>query len=302
MKTFALIGGAGFVAPRHMKAIQNSGSQLVAVVDPNDSIGIIDSYFPDAQFFTEFERFDRYIDKLRGQGNPIDFVSICSPNYLHDAHCRWALRNGADVICEKPLVLNPWNLEALQGVEEQTGKSIYNLLQLRVHPEIVALKARIDNSSPEQFHDIDLRYITPRGAWYNSSWKGDVSKSGGITTNIGFHLFDLLVWLFGEVLESRVEELNHTSGAGKLRFDRAEVQWYLSIKKTDLPEECLSQGLTSHRIMMINDKKIEFSKGFTDLHTKVYQDVLAGRGFRSQEVSRAIQLMHDIRNNYNILR
>ncbi len=217
MKNFALIGAAGFIAPRHLKAIKDTGNNLVAALDKFDSVGVIDSYFPDADFFTEFERFDRHIDKIKREGKKIDFVSICTPNYLHDSHIRFGLRHGADVICEKPLVLNPWNVDALLEIEKETGKNVYNIFQLRLHPSIIELKQRIANGPKDKIYEIDLTYITSRGNWYQTSWKGDVQKSGGIATNIGVHFYDMLGWVFGDLKENIVHLHNKTSAAGYLR-------------------------------------------------------------------------------------
>jgi len=297
-----MIGAAGFVAPRHMKAIKECGHNLLAAMDPSDSVGIIDSYFPAASFFTSFERFDRYVDKLRRDGTPVDYVSICSPNHLHDAHCRWALRAGADVICEKPLVLNPWNLDALQNVEEESGKRIYNLLQLRLHPAIQDLKKRIDQSDESDYFDIDLTYITPRGAWYDASWKGEIAKSGGITTNIGFHLFDMLVWIFGSEMSLQVDRLERHIAAGKLCFKQAKVKWMLSTEAAHLPERIVKRGISTYRALTIEgedieSENIEFSDGFTDLHTKSYKSILDNEGYGTDEVKETIRLVQNIRNS-----
>ena len=277
MKNFALIGAAGYVAPRHMKAIKETGNNLLAAFDPNDSVGIIDSYFPDASFFVEFERFDRHVDKLRRKGHKIDYVSICSPNYLHDAHIRFALRSGADAICEKPLVLNPWNLDALEEIENETGKKVYNILQLRVHPSLIALKEKIDKEweQKKEKYKIDLTYITSRGKWYFISWKGDLQKSGGVATNIGIHFFDMLIWIFGGVKHQEVhysEPLKKM--AGFIELEKAEVRWFLSVDARDLPEEAVKKQKRTYRSITVDGEEIEFSGVFADLHTIVYQDIL----------------------------
>jgi len=299
MKRFALIGAAGYIAPRHMKAIKDTGNTLTAALDKCDSVGIIDSYFPDADFFTEFERFDRHIDKLRRKGEGIDYVSICSPNYLHDAHIRFALRNEADAICEKPLVLNPWNLDALQEVERETGKKVYNILQLRVHPEIVKLKNIVEREYKKKGskYKIDLSYITSRGKWYFVSWKGDINKSGGVATNIGIHFFDMLIWIFGNVKHYEVhysEPLKKM--AGYLELEKAEVRWFLSVDSKDLPEVAVREGKRTYRSITLEGKEIEFSGGFTDLHTVVYQKILRGEGFGIEDARPSIELVYMLRN------
>lgn len=295
MKNFALIGAAGYIAPRHMKAIKDTGNNLVAAFDPFDSVGIIDSYFPDADFFTEFERFDRHLEKLKRKGMPIDYVSICSPNYLHDAHIRFGLRIGANVICEKPTVLNPWNIDALEVLEQEYPGNIYNILQLRLHPSVIALKERIDNGPKDEVYDVDLQYFTSRGKWYHYSWKGDIQKSGGIATNIGVHFFDMLLWIFGDVVENEVFEHNSTTASGFLRLQKARVNWLLSIDYNDLPEEIKSKGGRTFRSLKIGNEEFEFSGGFTDLHTRSYEDVLSGGGFRIRDARKAIELVHWIR-------
>ena len=296
MKNFALIGGAGFVAPRHMKAIKETGNELAAVLDPNDSVGIIDSYFPHADFFTEFERFDRHIDKRRRQGQQIDYVSICSPNYLHDAHIRFALRNGADAICEKPLVLNPWNLDALQEFESDFGKRVYNILQLRLHPSLLELKEKIDRTRIEKKYEIDLTYITSRGNWYLISWKGDESKSGGIATNIGIHFFDMLMWLFGAVQTVIVHRRDPVTVSGYMELENARVRWFLSVDEQHIPKQLKESGQRTYRSITIGGKEIEFSKGFTDLHTLSYQAILDNQGFGLEEARPSIEVVHQIRN------
>ncbi len=296
MKTFALIGAAGYIAPRHMKAIKETGNDLVAVYDPFDSVGIIDSYFPKADFFVEFERFDRHIDKLRRKGTKVDYVSICSPNYLHDSHIRFGLRNNADVICEKPLVLNPWNFDALEEIEKETGKQVYNILQLRLHPSIIALKEKVAKADNKEKYDFDLTYITSRGNWYYTSWKGDVSKSGGIATNIGVHFFDMLSWIFGDIQQNIVHVHTHDTAAGYLEFSKARIRWFLSINEQTIPEELRKQGKRTYRSMKIENEEIEFSDGFTDLHTQSYKNILEGKGFRLNEARKSIEIVHQIRS------
>ncbi|WP_394993603.1 Gfo/Idh/MocA family oxidoreductase [Emticicia sp.] len=296
MKTFALIGAAGFIAPRHLKAIKETGNTLVAAFDKFDSVGIMDSYFPDTHFFTEFERFDRHIDKLRREGNPVDFVSICSPNYLHDAHIRFGLRNFADVICEKPLVLNPWNIDALLEIEREYGKKVYNILQLRLHPSIIALKQRIESDTSNKIYDLDLTYIASRGNWYNASWKGDVSKSGGIATNIGVHFFDMLTWIFGKPKQNMVHLHQENKAAGYLELEKAKVRWFLSTDYETLPKYIKLANKRTFRSMVLEGEEIEFSDGFTDLHTQSYEQILLGNGFGLSEAYPSIEIVHDIRN------
>lgn len=294
---FALIGAAGYIAPRHMKAIKETGNRLITALDKYDGVGIIDSYFPEADFFTEPERFDRHLDKLRRKGdNKIDFVSICSPNYLHDAHIRLALRNGADAICEKPLVLNPWNVDALADIEKETGKRIFTILQLRLHPAIIALKQRIENGPADKIYDIDLSYITSRGHWYFISWKGDKEKSGGIATNIGVHFFDMLSWIFGEVEQNQVNILTHDKAAGYLQLKKARVRWFLSIDEATLPKSVKEAGKRTFRSLTIEGEEFEFSEGFTDLHTRSYEDILAGGGFGLSDARQSINTVFNIRN------
>lgn len=293
---FGLIGAAGYVAPRHMEAIQNTGNELVAALDKNDSVGIIDRYFPKADFFVEFERFDRHLDKLKRAGSPVDMISICSPNYLHDAHIRFGLRYGADVICEKPMVLNPWNVDALAEQEADSGKRVYNILQLRLHPSIIALKEKIAAAPQDQRFDIELTYITSRGHWYYTSWKGDTAKSGGIATNIGIHFFDMLIWLFGAVQQNTVHIHTHDRAAGSLELERARVRWFLSINAETLPETVRQHNKTTFRQLTIDGTPVEFSDGFTDLHTKSYEAILAGEGFGIDAVRPAIEVVHDIRH------
>lgn len=294
---FGLTGAAGYIAPRHMKAIRETGHNLVAALDRNDSVGIIDSYFPAADYFLEAERFDRHLDKLRRQGEKkIDFVSICSPNYLHDAHIRLALRNQAHAICEKPIVLNPWNIDALQEIERETGKHIYNVLQLRLHPSIIALREKVKAAPAGKTFDIDLSYITSRGKWYFMSWKGDEAKSGGVATNIGVHFFDMLTWIFGG-LKSGV--INHTSAdtvAGYMELEKARVRWFLSINDGYLPEAIQARGQRTYRSITVEGDEIEFSGGFTDLHTLTYQDILSGGGYGLNDARRSIEMVYDIRH------
>jgi UDP-N-acetyl-2-amino-2-deoxyglucuronate dehydrogenase len=295
MKNFALIGVAGFVAPRHLKAIKDTGNVLVAALDRFDQVGILDSYFPNADFFTEFERFDRHLDKLKRMGTRVDYVSICTPNYLHDAHIRFALRHGATAICEKPLVLNPWNLEALHEIEEETGQKIYTILQLRLHPSIIALKEKI-RQQPHQIYDVELTYVTSRGNWYNISWKGDVAKSGGVATNIGIHFFDMLIWLFGPVqsLELHSHDFKHASGY--MELGTARVKWFLSIDYNHIPEDLKSLGKRTFRSITMEGQEIEFSEGFTELHTKSYEHILKGEGFGLSDAEASIQTAYAIRN------
>lgn len=296
MKNFALIGAAGYIAPRHLKAILDTDNQLIAALDKFDSVGIMDSYFPNADFFTEFERFDRHIEKLKRNQISLDYVSICTPNYLHDAHIRMALRRGADAICEKPLVLNPWNVDALQDIEKESGNKIHTILQLRLHPSIVALKNKVSAANSNEKYDIDLSYITSRGSWYHISWKGDESKSGGIATNIGIHFYDMLGWIFGEVQEVQVHLREKSKAAGYIEFEKARVRWFLSIDETDLPEEIKKKGQRTYRSITIDQEEIEFSGGFTELHTKSYQEILKGNGFGLQEAKKSIEIVHNIRN------
>lgn len=296
MEKFALIGAAGYVAPRHMKAIKETGNTLVAALDPNDSVGIIDSYFPEADFFTEFERFDRYIDKKRRKGEKIGYVSICSPNYLHDAHIRFALRNNAKAICEKPLVLNPWNIDALEEIEAETGNSAYNILQLRLHPSLIELKKQVESENIDKKYEIDLTYITSRGHWYFTSWKGYNEKSGGIPTNIGIHFYDMLIWIFGNVQENNVHLLEADKAAGYLELENARVRWFLSIDEKTLPEDISAAGQRTYRSITVDGKEIEFSGGFTDLHTLSYEQIIAGNGFGLKEARPSIETVYNIRN------
>lgn len=296
MKNFALIGAAGYIAPRHIKAIKNTGNNLSAAYDPFDSVGILDSYFTKADFFVEFERFDRHIEKLKRKKMPIDYLSVCSPNYLHDSHIRFGLRNNATVICEKPVVINPWNIEALQEIEIETGKHIYSILQLRLYPAIIALREQIINGPKDRVYEVDLTYLTSRGHWYYASWKGDMNKSGGIATNIGIHFFDLLTWIFGGVKTNVVHLHTHDRAAGYLELEKARVRWFLSINEDTLPKEITALGKRSYRSIQIEGEELEFSEGFTDPHTRSYEAILEGRGFRIGETKTAIEIVHDIRH------
>jgi UDP-N-acetyl-2-amino-2-deoxyglucuronate dehydrogenase len=293
-KNFALIGVAGYIAPRHLKAIKESGNELVAAVDPHDSVGLLDGYFDDVSFFTEFERFDRHIERVRRESpeQKIDYVSICSPNHLHDAHIRFALRVGADAICEKPVVLNPWNCDALLELEQEFGKKVYTILQLRHHPSLIELRNKL-NQEParRKKHKVVLTYITPRGLWYQYSWKGQKEKSGGVATNIGIHMFDLLIWLFGDVQGCQVHYENSQKISGHLELERAEVQWFLSVDRKDMPEG----EEVSYRLISIDGQAVEFSPGFRDLHTICYQELLAGRGFGLLDAKPSIELCSAIR-------
>lgn len=297
MKNFALIGAGGYIAPRHMKAIRDTGNRLVSAVDRSDSVGILDSYSFDAAFFTEFERFDRHAEKLRrlGEEERIHYVSICSPNYLHDSHIRFALRIGADAICEKPLVLNPWNVDALKEFEEESGRRVFNILQLRVHPAIIALREKVRSTPPGSKLDVDLSYITSRGNWYFTSWKGDPSKSGGVGTNIGVHFFDMLMWIFGAVQHQEVHLSDGRRMAGFLELENARVRWFLSVDREDLPEQARLAGKTTHRSLTLNGEEFEFSEGFTDLHTEVYRDIVNGAGFGLDVVRPAVDLVYRLR-------
>ena len=296
MTNFALIGAGGYIAPRHMRAIKAVGGDLVVALDPKDSVGIMDSYFPDAHFFVEFERFDRHIDKLRRKGEPVSYVSVCSPNYLHDSHIRFGLRSGADVICEKPVVLNPWNIDALADLEDETGKRVFNVLQLRLHPTIRALRERYAAGTARDKHMVDLTYITSRGRWYHVSWKGDLQKSGGIATNIGVHFFDMLQWVFGRVLECSVHLATADTAAGYLELERARVRWFLSIDEQTLPSEVRAKGQRTYRSITVDGEAVEFSEGFTDLHTASYRDILAGGGFGLDDARPSIELVQRIRS------
>lgn len=302
MKNFALIGAAGYIAPRHMQAIRATGNDLVAALDPNDSVGIIDSYFPDADFFTEFERFDRHIDKLNraNHGRHVEYISICSPNYLHDSHMRFALRAGADAICEKPLVLNPWNIDGLVEIEQSTGRKVNTILQLRVHPAIVALREKVRSAKQQSKHEVDLTYITPRGHWYLQSWKGEIKKSGGIATNIGVHFFDMLHFIFGNLQQNVVHYSSDTTAGGYLEYENARVRWFLSVDVNHVPSSHLAAGQRTFRSITVDGEEIEFSGGFTDLHVRSYEEILAGRGFGLEANRTAIETVSSIRNSVPI--
>jgi UDP-N-acetyl-2-amino-2-deoxyglucuronate dehydrogenase len=298
MKNFGLIGASGYIAPRHMKAIKNTNNNLLVALDNFDSVGILDSYFPNADFFTEFERFDRHVSKLKYEKNiSLDYVSICTPNYLHDSHIRFALRQNANAICEKPLVLNPWNIDALKNIENETGKKIYNILQLRCHPSIIALKKKIDIGPKNKIYDIDLTYLTSRGNWYYSSWKGDINKSGGISTNIGVHFYDMLSWIFGDLKENVVHINDHDRSAGYLEFEKARVRWFLSINYDLIPDQIKKSGKRTFRSITIEGEELEFSDGFTDLHTVSYDEIVKGNGYGLEEPRQAIEIVHGIRHS-----
>jgi UDP-N-acetyl-2-amino-2-deoxyglucuronate dehydrogenase len=295
-KNFGIIGVAGYIAVRHLAAIKETGNRLLASLDPFDSVGIIDSYFPDSDFFVEFERFDRHFEKLKRDGVKFDYVSICSPNFLHDSHIRFALRHKADAICEKPIVLNPWNIEALQEIEKETGQKVNTVLQLRLHPSIIELKKKIENEPADKIHDIDLSYITSRGNWYQFSWKGDIQKSGGVATNIGIHFFDMLTWIFGNVKKQTIHINEADKAAGYLELEKARVRWFLSIDSFDLPENAVKSGQRTFRSITLEGKEIEFSGGFTDLHTISYQQILLGNGFGLDDALNSVEIAHSIRN------
>ena len=297
MKNFALMGAAGYIAPRHLKAIKDTNNNLIAALDKFDSVGIMDRYFPNANFFTEFERFDRHIEKLkRNEAIALDYVSICTPNYLHDSHIRMALRSGAHAICEKPIVLNPWNIDALAAIETESEGSINTILQLRLHTAIIALKKKVDATPKNGKYEIDLTYITSRGKWYDASWKGESSKSGGIATNIGVHFYDMLSWIFGSVQENVVHLRTPHKAAGYLEFENARVRWFLSIDAEDLPKEVKEKQQRTFRAITIDREELEFSDGFTELHTISYQKILQHQGFGLAEVRPSIEIVHDIRN------
>lgn len=296
MKNFILIGAGGYIAPRHMRAIKDTGNNLLAALDKHDSVGILDSFFPKTNFFTEFERFDRHVEKLKRTGTKTDYASVCSPNYLHDSHIRFGLRVGAHVICEKPIVLNPWNVDALMEIEKETGKNVYTILQLRHHPSIIQLKKEVEQTTKGAKRKIDLTYVTSRGNWYQTSWKGNIEKSGGIATNIGVHFFDMLLWIFGDVEKSIVEKHGIKNASGHLELEKASVNWKLSIDEADLPQVAVNAGLKTYRALIIDGEEFEFSNGFSELHTRSYEEIIAGRGFRLSETRKTIQLVHDIRN------
>jgi UDP-N-acetyl-2-amino-2-deoxyglucuronate dehydrogenase len=298
-RNFALIGAAGYIAPRHMRAIKETGNNLIAALDKNDSVGVIDSHFPEASFFTEFERFDRFVDKWHREDHQrIEYVSIASPNYLHDSHIRFGLKSGADVICEKPLVLNPHNIDQLKIIEAETGKKVYNILQLRLHPSIIALKQRVETElkkDPNKVYEIDLTYLTSRGKWYFVSWKGDESKSGGIASNIGVHFFDMLPWIFGDVKANRVNLKTPFANAGTFKLENANVRWFLSVNYDYIPDEIKAQGQRTYRSITVDGAEIEFSGGFTDLHTRSYEHILSGEGFGLDEAYGSIRTVSEIR-------
>jgi UDP-N-acetyl-2-amino-2-deoxyglucuronate dehydrogenase len=297
MVNFAIIGVGGYVAPRHLSAIRETGNRLVAACDPHDSVGVLDQYFPEASFFTEIERFDRFLEKQRRERpeERAEYVSICTPNYLHDAHVRLALRLHANAICEKPLVIKPWNLDALRELENETGCRVYTILQLRSHPALVALKERLDKEKGRKRHEVALRYVTSRGKWYYYSWKGDEDKSGGVMMNIGVHFFDALVWLFGKAKGLELKEYGESKASGTLVLDRACVSWFLSTDAADLPEESRRNKKPAFRSLTMDGAEIEFSEGFTDLHTRVYEKTLAGQGYGIEDARPSIQLVHDLR-------
>ena len=296
-RNFGLIGIAGYIAERHLKAIKDTGNRLLASLDKFDCVGKIDNYFPESDFFVEYERFDRHIDKLKRTGVQLDYVSICSPNYLHDSHIRFALRHQADAICEKPVVLNPWYIDALQEIEKETGRHIFNILQLRYHPVILNLRERIMALPKNRKHDIDLTYITSRGNWYHISWKGDINKSGGIATNIGVHFFDMLGWIFGPVVSNRVHLLERDKASGYLELENARVRWFLSIDWNDLPDEVKENGKRTYRHITVNNEELEFSEGFTDLHTITYREILRGNGYGLEDARQGIEIVYQIRNS-----
>jgi UDP-N-acetyl-2-amino-2-deoxyglucuronate dehydrogenase len=295
-KNFGIIGVAGFIAVRHLKAIKDTGNNLLACLDKFDSVGLIDSYFPESDFFVEFERFDRHFDKLKRTGTKIDYVSICSPNYLHDSHIRFALRHKADAICEKPIVLNPWNVDALQEIENETGQRVNTVLQLRLHPKILELKEKIQKSPKNKIHDIELTYVTSRGNWYNISWKGDVQKSGGVATNIGVHFFDMLGWIFGPVKTNIVHTSELNKAAGYLELENARIKWFLSLDYNDIPPAVKQSGKRTYRSLTLDGEEFEFSEGFTDLHTLTYKEILAGKGFGLRDAKQSIETVYTIRN------
>lgn len=295
-KNFSMIGVAGYIAVRHVNAIKETGNNLLATLDKFDSVGFIDNYFPYADFFSEFERFDRHTSKLHRHGNKIDYVSICSPNYLHDSHIRFALKSDADAICEKPLVLNPWNIDALEEIENETGHKVNTILQLRLHPSIIALKKQIEEGPVDKIYDVDLTYITSRGNWYQFSWKGDIQKSGGIATNIGIHFFDMLTWIFGNVKENVLHFSDHNKTAGFLQLEKARIRWFLSLDENDLPENVREKKQRTYRSITLEGKEIEFSEGFTDLHTLSYKAILENKGFGLKDARTSVETTFNIRN------
>jgi UDP-N-acetyl-2-amino-2-deoxyglucuronate dehydrogenase len=296
-KNFGIIGVAGYIAVKHLHAIKETGNNLLASLDKFDSVGRIDSYFPESDFFVEFERFDRHFDKLKRTGTKIDYVSICSPNYLHDSHIRFALRQQAEAICEKPIVLNPWNIDALQEIENETGRKIYTVLQLRLHPKILELRDKIRNGPKGKIYDIDMTYITSRGNWYSISWKGDIQKSGGVATNIGIHFFDMLSWIFGDTRKNIVHISEPHKAAGYLELENARVRWFLSLDYDDIPVKSKEAGKRTFRTITVDGEEIEFSEGFADLHTLTYKEILAGRGFGLKEARQSVEIAYTIRNS-----
>jgi UDP-N-acetyl-2-amino-2-deoxyglucuronate dehydrogenase len=296
-KNFGIIGVAGYIAVRHLHAIKETGNNLLASLDKFDSVGRIDSYFPDSDFFVEFERFDRHFDKLKRTGTKIDYVSICSPNYLHDSHIRFALRHQAEAICEKPIVLNPWNIDALQEIENETGHKIYTVLQLRLHPKIMELREKIRNGPKGKIYDIDMTYVTSRGNWYSISWKGDIQKSGGVATNIGIHFFDMLSWIFGDTRKNIVHISEPHKAAGYLELENARVRWFLSLDYNDIPLSFRESGKRTYRSITVNGEEIEFSEGFADLHTESYKEILAGKGFGLKDARQSVETAYNIRNS-----
>lgn len=297
MKNFGIIGVAGYIAPRHLRAIKDTGNNLIVALDKSDTVGIMDSYFPNSSFYTEFERFDRYVDKIKHTEKKLDYISVCTPNYLHDSHIRFGLRTQCDVICEKPLVLNPWNIDAISMMEKETGKKVYNILQLRLHQAIIDWKKEIENGPKDKVYDVDLTYITSRGTWYYTSWKGVTEKSGGVATNIGVHFYDMLSWIFGEIKENIVHVYQHDRAAGFLRFEKARVRYFMSINADTLPQQAILEGKRTYRKIEMEGKEIEFSEGFTELHTESYRQILAGNGFSLEDSRQSIQIVSDIRNS-----
>ena len=297
MKNFAIIGVSGYIEPRHLKAIKDTNNNLIAALDTYDGVGVIDSFFPETDFFIQTEIFDRHLEKIRfNKGIKLDYISICTPNYLHDSHIRIAFRRGANAICEKPLVLNPWNLDALKKMENESGQKVWNILQLRLHKTIINLKNKIDNAPKNKIFDVDLTYITSRGKWYYVSWKGDKYKSGGISTNIGIHFFDMLQWIFGDLKRNIIHVKSHDRASGYLEFEKARVRWFLSINSDLLPEDIKAKGQRTYRSILINGDELEFSDGFNELHTKSYQEILNGNGFGIEECRKSIEIAHEIRN------
>jgi UDP-N-acetyl-2-amino-2-deoxyglucuronate dehydrogenase len=295
-KNFGIIGVAGYIAARHLKAIKDTGNNLLASLDRFDSVGRIDGFFPESDFFVEFERFDRHFDKLKRTGTKIDYVSICSPNYLHDSHIRFALRHQAEAICEKPIVLNPWNIDALQEIENETNRKIYTVLQLRLHPKIIELREKIRKGPKDKVYDVDMSYITSRGNWYSISWKGDIQKSGGVATNIGIHFFDMLCWIFGDARNNIVHISEPDKAAGYLELENARVRWFLSIDHDDIPEHVKKTGQRTYRSISVEGEEVEFSEGFTDLHTLTYKEILEGRGFGLNDARQSVEIAYIIRN------